>query len=320
MKFKIAVACSTLLICFLSAVAQTSGSNPEAGNYRIGPGDVIDITVAKNPELSRTSIRVDNRGAIRLPMLEDDIVAACQTEKELAAAIREKYRKFLVEPFVLVAVREFNSSTVAVIGAVNSPGRFQFHRQIRLVELLTYVNGPSAAAGESAEIIRDSTRPRCEDARFVQPDDGEEDVISVELANAFRNGANDNPVILAGDIIHVPEAAVRNAYIIGNVRSSQTINLREPTTLTQAIAMAGGITSGAQLDKVLIRRQVTGTLNREEILINVNEINKRQRDDVAILPNDIIEIPGPKGVKKILGSILKTFVPTLTQLPVRVIP
>ncbi|HNU08148.1 MAG TPA: SLBB domain-containing protein, partial [Pyrinomonadaceae bacterium] len=143
---------------------------------------------------------------------------------------------------------------------------------------------------------------------------------SVELASAFRNGSGDNPVILAGDIIHIPEATVRNAYIVGNIRSSQTINLREPTTLTQAIAMAGGITSGAQLDKVLIRRQVAGTLNRQEILVNVNEINKRQRDDVAIQPNDIIEIPGPKGVKKVLDSILRTLVPTLTQLPVRVIP
>lgn len=320
MKFKIAVAWCTLLVCFLSAGAQTSGSNPEAGNYQIGPGDVIDITVSKNPELSRTAIRVDNRGAIRLPMLEDDVIAVCQTEKELADAIREKYRKFLVEPFVLVAVREFNSSTVAVIGAVNSPGRFQFHRQIRLVELLTYVNGPSAAAGESAEIIRDSRRPRCEGGRFIRPDDGVEDLISVELASAFRNGSGDNPVILAGDIIHIPEATVRNAYIVGNIRSSQTINLREPTTLTQAIAMAGGITSGAQLDKVLIRRQVAGTLNRQEILVNVNEINKRQRDDVAIQPNDIIEVPGPKGVKKVLDSILRTLVPTLTQLPVRVIP
>lgn len=298
---------------------QDSASPLTTENYRIGPGDVIDVIVSKNVDLSRTGVRVDNGGGIQLAMMDAGLMAACLTEKELAEAIKERYRKFLVEPYVLVSVREFNSSSVAVIGAVNVPGRFQFQRSLQLVELLTFVNGTSTAAGETAEIIRDSRRPRCDGTRFVQPESGGEDLITVDLTQAFGgNGAN--PVILAGDIVRIPAADLRNAYIQGNVRSSIAINLKEPTTLTQAIAMAGGPTPGAQLDKVKIRRQIPGTINREELVANVTAINKRQRDDILLQPNDIIEISGPTGVKKIFGDILKTLVPTITQLPVRVIP
>ncbi len=312
-----------VLVIFL-AFAIVNGQDPTststAENYRIGPGDVIDVIVSKNADLSRMGVRVGNGGEIQLAMMDVSLMAACSTEKELAEAIKEKYRKFLVEPYVLVSVREFNSSSVAVIGAVNSPGRFQFQRSLQLVELLTFVNGTSATAGETAEIIRDSGRPHCEGNRLVQPEAGGDDLITIDLTQAFDGAVGANPVILPGDIVRIPTGDIKNAYIQGNIRSSIAINLKEPTTLTQAIAMAGGATSGAQLDKVKIRRQVPGTVNREELIANVIAINKRQRDDILLEPNDIIEVPGPTGVKKIFGDILKTLVPTITQLPVRVIP
>ncbi len=312
-----------ILVMFLG-FAMVNGQDPTssatAENYRIGPGDVIDVTVSKNADLSRTGVRVGNGGEIQLAMMDTSLQAACSTEKELAESIKEKYRKFLVEPYVIVSVREFNSSSVAVIGAVNSPGRFQFQRSIQLVELLTFVNGTSVAAGETAEIIRDSRRPHCDGNRLVRPDVGGDELITVDLNQAFNGGDGVNPAILPGDIVRIPTANVKNAYIQGNIRSSIAINLKEPTTLTQAIAMAGGPAPGAQLDKVKIRRQVPGTVNREELIADVKAINKRQRDDILLEPNDIIEIPGPTGVKKVFGDILKTIVPTITQLPVRVIP
>jgi polysaccharide export outer membrane protein len=105
-----------------------------SGNYKIGPGDVIDVSVSKNETLSRTGLRVNNLGTIQLPMLDTDMQAACLTERELADAIKESYRKYLVDPFVNVSVREFNANSVAVIGAVNAPGRFKFQIPISMVE------------------------------------------------------------------------------------------------------------------------------------------------------------------------------------------
>lgn len=287
-------------------------------NYKIGPGDVLDVVVSKN-ELSLTGLRVSNQGTIQLKMLDDDVPAACLTERQLADAVKEKYRKYLVNPYVNVSVREFNSNPVAVIGAVNSPGRFQLQRQIRLVELLTFVNGPSTNAGRTAEIIRNIRRPYCEEVKLVTPVAGGEELISVALADAFKGGDQANPLIIAGDIVRVAQADQVNAYIQGNVRSSLAINLKEPVSLTQAIAMAGGLTSGAQLEKITIRRQIPGSLNRDEMVVNLKEINRRKKDDILLQPNDIIEVPGPSGAKKVFQDIVRTIVPTITQLPLRVI-
>src|SRR2546426_171188 len=62
--------------------------------YRIGPGDVLEVRVLKSPELSRDAVRVDQRGMIRMPMLEDDIRAACLTETELGEKIATLYREY----------------------------------------------------------------------------------------------------------------------------------------------------------------------------------------------------------------------------------
>ncbi len=318
-KKVLAVLLSVLSIGII-AVGQTAGTAVVQENYKIGPGDVIDVIVSKNDILSRSGVRVSNLGTVQLAMMDADMPAACLTERQLADAVKEKYLKLMVDPYVNVAVREFNSNPVAVLGAVNSPGRFQLQRSIRLVELLTFVNGTSANAGRTAEILRNSRRPRCEGTKFVVPEDGEDELVSVDLSDAFKGGEEANPVIIPGDIIRVSDASQITAYILGNVRSSMAINLKEPVTLTQAIAMAGGPTSGAQLEKVKIRRLVTGTINREEMIANVKEINLRKRDDILLLPNDIVDVPGPTGAKKFFGDLLKTIVPTITQLPMRVIP
>jgi hypothetical protein len=80
--------------------------------------------------------------------------------------------------------------------------------------------------------------------------------------------------------------------------------------------MAGGLSDGAQSEKIVIRRQVNGSLNRTETIVNLKEIKQQKKDDVLLRPNDIIEVPGPGK----FGSFLRTLLPSFTQLPLRVIP
>ena len=292
----------------------------DSGNYQIGPGDVLDVFVSKNETLTRTGLRVTNTGTIQLPMLDYDIPAACMTERQLADAIKDQYKKYLVNPYVNVAVREFNSSSVAVIGAVNSPGRFQLKRQIRLVELLTFVNGPSGNAGRTAEIIRDPNRPHCEEQKLVAPSDNSEELLSVNLSDAFKKGDQSNPVVIAGDIVRISAADQMTAYIQGYVKSSMAVDLKDPVTLTQALAMAGGPVAGAQLEKISIRRQIAGSVNRDEMIVNIKEIKQRKRDDLLLQANDIVEVPGPSGTKMLIQGIYRSIIPMVTRLPVTVSP
>ncbi|MGH9945863.1 MAG: polysaccharide biosynthesis/export family protein [Pyrinomonadaceae bacterium] len=304
-----------------SAQIDTLGGQSEATAnrnqyYQIGPGDVIDVVVSQNAMLSRTGIRVNNQGLVQLPMLDEEVAAACRTERELAEQIKEKYKKYLLNPYVIVAVQQFNSTPAAMIGAVKSPGRFQMQRPVKMLELLTLVNGPSEKAGNNIEIIRNRSLPYCDGSNLVVAEGVDDELISINLADTMKGVEGSNPYVQAGDIIRVGEADQTRAYITGSVKSSTVINLNEPVTLTQAIAMAGGLASGAQSEKILIRRQIEGSVNRTELFVNLKEINQRKKDDILLRPNDLIEVAGPGKI----SSFLQTLIPSLTQLPIRVIP
>ena len=104
-------------IAFLILSTFTFGQSPVAErpprsisneNYRIGPGDILDVVVSKNDTLSRTGLRVSNQGTIQLAMLEYDVPAACLTERQLADAIKDKYRKWTSFPLSPVSVSTFS--------------------------------------------------------------------------------------------------------------------------------------------------------------------------------------------------------------------
>ena len=288
-------------------------------NYVIGVGDLIDVAVSKYEPLSRSGIRVNEQGTIQLPMFDEDISVACLTERQLADKIKEKYKKYVIDPYVIVSVREFNANPVAVIGAVQSPGRFQIQRPTRLFELMTLVNGPSARAGRDIEIIRIMNRPYCHDGTLIPRSDSE-DLITLPLAETLKGSDEANPFVRAGDVIRVVEADEMKAYLGGSVKSSMTIDLKEPVTLMQAVAMAGGLAKGANSEKVLIRRQIPGSINRSELIVNLKAINQGKQDDMLLQANDIVEVPGPSGGKKILNKIVDSILPSLTRLPIGVVP
>ena len=290
-----------------------------ADNYLIGVGDVIDVVVNKYEPLSRAGIRVNEQGTIQLPMFDEDIAVACLTERQLADRIKEKYKKYVIDPYVIVSVREFNANPVAVIGAVQSPGRFQIQRPTRLFELMTLVNGPSARAGRDIEIIRIMNRPYCQEGTLVPRSDSEE-LITLSLAETLKGNEEANPFVRAGDVIRVVEADEMKAYLGGSVKSSMAIDLKEPVTLMQAVAMAGGLAKGANSEKVLIRRQIPGSINRSDMIVNLKAINQGKQDDLLLQANDIVEVPGPSGGKKILNKIIDSILPSLTRLPIGVVP
>jgi polysaccharide biosynthesis/export protein len=288
-------------------------------NYRIGPGDVIDVVVSKQAVLSRTGIRISNQGMIQMPMLEQDIPAMCQTEKELSTLIAEKYKKYLLNPNVIVAVKEFNSTPVSLIGSVNTPTRFQIQRPTRLMEVLTLGNGPTEKAGPTIQIIRFNSN-RCYQ-NVTGSEDPKEELLTFYLSETLEGKDQSNPYVQPGDVIRIAEAEVKvekigQAYIIGNVKAAKTIDLKDPVTLTQALAMAGGTSEGAQIDKILISRRAVGSLNKTDILVNLKNIKNRKESDIFLQENDIIDVPGPTGTRKFLRDIIKTVVPAVTRFPI----
>lgn len=286
--------------------------------YRIGAGDVLDIRIFNRPQLSREAVRVDGRGIIRMPLIEGEIKAACLTEGELAGEIARLYLKYQRNPQVDVFVKEFSSQPVAVIGAVIAPGRFQLQRRVRLLELLSFAGGPTERAGRSIHLVHDGTAPLCEaPSRAESGEIAETGFVSYTLGDTLRGDVNANPFVQPGTVITLPDA--EQVFVVGNVLRPSALPLKELTTISRALAMAGGTLPDTKTEQVRIIRQLPGSTTKTEIVVNLKAINKRQAEDVLLQANDIVEVPTASG-KRLLRSLVGAIVPSVAQIPVRVIP
>ncbi|MGB7922108.1 MAG: SLBB domain-containing protein [Pyrinomonadaceae bacterium] len=306
------------------AAQAAPGATPSATRiderYRIGPGDVLDIRVFNRPQLSREAVRVDQSGLIQMPLLEEDIKAACLTESELAKEIGRLYLKFQRHPYVNVFVKEYSSTPVAVIGAVDKPGRFQLQKRVRLLELLAYAGGQTERAGARIQLARTGNISTCDAPAGVAPvavaEDMAESVYYFNLKDTLKGDEKSNPFIRPGDVVNLPEAD--EAYVVGNVFKPTVIPLKEQITVSQAIAKAGGTMPATKSSGVRIIRQTPGSTEKTVITVDLSAINKRRAEDIALQANDIVEVPTSSG-KKIMNSLLNAVTPSLTNLPVYVL-
>jgi polysaccharide biosynthesis/export protein len=117
----------------------TTPVTPDSTGYKIGPEDVLDISVWKSPELSR-SVPVRPDGKVSLPLV-NDIKAAGLTPDQLRQELTTRLSEFVPAPEVAVIVREVHSAKVAVVGAVRSPGRFELRSPATVLEMIAMAQG-----------------------------------------------------------------------------------------------------------------------------------------------------------------------------------
>ena len=111
----------------------------EDGDYKIGPEDVLDISVWKNVELSRT-VPVRPDGKVSLPLV-NDIQAAGLTPSRLRQELTRRLSEYVPSPEVAVIVREVHSAKVSVVGAVRTPGRYEVRSPATVLELIALAQG-----------------------------------------------------------------------------------------------------------------------------------------------------------------------------------
>lgn len=294
-----------------------------ASQYRIGALDVLAIRVTA-PEIvaqfSTDAVEVSECGTIPLLSVQNEeqgeIKAAGLTTIELQEQLRKFYTKYKRNPQVVVKVREYNSQPVAVNGAVVRPGQFQLRRPVRLSELLRrFAGGPTERSGGTIQIARMPQLAAC-DAKSAS-----DDLFSLLVFNleATLSGAeSSDPFLQPGDVVTLPEA--KEAYVVGNVIRPGSVMLKDDhLTVSHAIAMVGGVMPDTKKDKVRIIRQEEGGAKQQEIYVDLEAINKHRAEDIALKPNDIVDVPTSSG-KRLLRSLVSTIAPTVGQLPVRIIP
>lgn len=177
-----------------SFIAVTTPGNTA---YKIGPEDVIDVSVFKVPELSK-SVQVADGGTINLPLV-GEIAAAGKTardiELELTKTLGDKY---LRSPQVTVFVKEYNSQRVTVEGAVKKPGVYPIRGKNSLLQLLASAGGLEDTA-ENGNIL------------VVRQVNGKRYAGRFDL-DAIRKGAAEDPQVQQGDVVIVNTSDAKAAF------------------------------------------------------------------------------------------------------------
>lgn len=247
------------------------------GEYRCGPGDRLAITVFEVEELSGP-VSIDADGLIRLPLVGAVAVGGLTTS-QIEGRLAERYSaNLLQDPQVSVAVEEFGSQPVSVLGAIKGPGVLQLQGTRRLSDVIAMAGGLSEQAGERILI----TRPGADEA--APPLE-----ISVPVKQMLAPGADSkyNPWIWPHDTIQVETAGL--VYVLGSVNrpGGFPIKDQEQITALQAMSLAEGSKPTASLQ----RAQIIRGLDKTEIAISVKDVIKGKAPDPILLPNDILYIP-----------------------------
>lgn len=165
------------------------------GQFLLGPEDVLDITVWKNVDLSKTVvIRPD--GLISLPII-GDVLAAGVTANELAERIAQHLRQFSNNPAVSVSVKEINSYSIYVLGEVTKPGKYQAKSFTTILQAISMAGGFTEFAKKNQlQIVRNRLNG---DGRL------HETRIPIRYKDLLAGqGEPGNVILLSGDTVVVP--------------------------------------------------------------------------------------------------------------------
>ena len=180
-----------------SAAALSSVGTPGSTGYKIGPADVLDISVFKVPELART-VMVDDTGTISIPLL-GEVPAAGKTSRELEHDLAKGLgAKYLQSPQVSVTIKEYNSQRVTIEGAVRTPGVHALKGKTSLLQLVALSGGLDTATSDSTAVIFRYTDGKRYAAKF--------DI------SAIKSGEAQDPPILPGDVVVANSSALKAAW------------------------------------------------------------------------------------------------------------
>ena len=281
----------------LAAGAAGAASEVPGAAYRLGAGDVIEVEVWREPDLSGR-YTIDPSGA--LPhVLAGSIPAQGTTLAELAARLRAVLeRDYLREARVAVALVESARAKVSLLGAVARPGLYPLSAETRLLELLTAAGGTTPEATGTATILRTlAAAPAGPGAPARQP---ARQRVRVDLEGLLHRGdLSQNARLRPGDVV-VVAAGERDVSagpgpgrvrVVGEVERPGIYPIDEAPTVLDALLAAGGLTDYASANRArLVRGEGEA---REERKIRLKDVlhGERGAENPELRDGDMLVVP-----------------------------
>ena len=262
----------------LAVMAAETAAAPET-EYRIGPEDLLEVTLFdiedEHGEPRIVQSRVSNTGFATFPYV-GVVDAAGMTPTEFEDHLREAYTRFIHEPQLTVLVQEYRSYRVSVIGYVKEPGVLELKGRKTLLEGVAMAGGLTDEAGKEIRLTR-------------MTEQGPQTLL-IDLDRIARDGdVRLNVDMLPGDVIAVPKAGT--FYVEGTVKNPGAYPLLQETTVSQAVATAGGAdaTLAKSSSTVLYRKSADG--ERQAIPIDLAALEDGDGEDFKVQQDDVIVVP-----------------------------
>jgi polysaccharide export outer membrane protein len=249
--------------------------SPSPAIYRLGSGDVLDVVVFGNPDLSRTAT-VQNDGTISLPLLGQVEVSGLSLSEADDLIQQRLGDKYLVDPQVEVQVREYHSQYVTVLGEINNPGRKGLKGVTRLIDVLLDAGGLRPAASGEIVVARPGGFPDGAPNRRGRLTPGSFGIAEQELLGL---------TLQSGDIITaLPKYFVT---VQGEVMRPSRYQIESDLTVTGVVSLAGGLTRFGSSKVDILRTDAEGPRKFEA---DLKAISEGRAPDVRLQPNDIVTV------------------------------
>jgi polysaccharide export outer membrane protein len=251
---------------------------PQVNDYRIGPNDLLKITVYELPELDQ-EVRVSQDGSIVHVLLGKVDVAgltAQELEKKLAGLLN---KRFTEGAHVTVFIKEYQK--VSVIGAVGRPGQYELVGPTTLLQIIAQAGGLTAQHMNELFIYR-------------QGPDGRPAQIVIKIEDLMiRGDPGLNILLQPRDVVTVPIDQTLTVYVYGEVKTPGAIPFfgSKKITLVQAIAQAGGTTEWAKVKRILIKRRDPETGKEIRFSVNLKDMINGKIADLILEQGDVVIVP-----------------------------
>jgi polysaccharide export outer membrane protein len=241
-------------------------------DYSVGPQDVLTITVFGEPEFSG-KYTIEQDGTFTFPQI-GRVKAGGLTLRALEQELKKQLADgFLRNPQVAVAIENYRSQRILVLGEVRSPGEYQLNGEMTLLAALARAGSTTPAAGHEALIVRTPRRPQ-KAGEAVEPE-----ILRIDLADLQAGNISLNLQLVDGDTVNVPKAL--SVFVSGEVKSAGAYAAEPGMTVLQVMALAGGLTDRGSDGRIKILRLVDG--RQKELKAKLTDVV--QPGDTIIVPS-----------------------------------